>query len=428
MPLSADIAIVGAGAAGLATAIFAAEVLGGGSPSRRVVLVDAAAKVGAKMLVSGGGRCNVTNQRVTPEDFHGAKPFLRQVLRRFDQPATVAWFESLGVRLKREDTGKLFPATDRAATVLEAMLARCRQLGVELRTGCRVDAVEQTSSGFRLSGSAKTLQARRLVLATGGRSLPRTGSDGSGYTLARALGHRVTQTFPALVPLVLDKSFFHASLSGVSHPVELTTRVAGKSVDRRSGELLWTHFGVSGPVVLDASRFWTMADAAGQSPDLRCNLLPSPGEDPFQHVESWLLDSASRQPQRPLAALLSEHLPRRVAEVICKFCSLSPQLVLGQLPREGRRRLIAALIDLPLPVVADRGWNYAEVTAGGVPLGEVDPKTMQSRLTPGLYLVGEILDCDGRLGGFNFQWAWSTAHVAARAVSVSLSRESETRY
>lgn len=418
-------AIVGAGAAGLATAIFTAEALAEGGAAKRLVVLDSAARVGAKILVSGGGRCNVTNRHVTPQDFHGKKPFVRRVLRQFDQAATMAWLESLGLRLKQEEAGKLFPVTDRAATVLEALLRRAQELGVELRTGFRVEGVTRTASGFRLRGPAGEVQTPLLVLATGGRSLPRTGSEGGGYPLARALGHSVTNTFPALVPLVLDPSFFHASLSGVSQPAQLTTRVAGKAVDRRSGDMLWTHFGISGPVVLDASRFWTMAREAGQQPEIRCNLLPSPGQDPFQHVERWLLAASGPQPRRPLAGVLAERLPRRVAEVMCQFCCLSPALPLGQLGRQARRRLVGALTDLWLPVTGHRGWNYAEVTAGGVPLEEVDPKTMQSRLVAGLYLVGEILDCDGRLGGFNFQWAWSTAHVAGRAIGASLNRGSK---
>lgn len=269
-----DIAIVGGGAAGLAAAIFAAETARETGAPAHVVVLESARRIGAKILVSGGGRCNVTHERVTPDDFNGARNPIRNVLAAFDADAAARWFASLGVELEREDTGKLFPVTDRAQTVLDALLGRCRALGVEIRTGCRVAAIAPPSGDGGASphftitvehdGVTTTLEAQRVVVATGGRSLPRTGSDGSGYALVRALRHTVTETHPALVPLVLRSDFFHASLRGVSHPAELTTLANGKRIDRRSGSLLWTHFGVSGPVVLDASRHWVLARARGE--------------------------------------------------------------------------------------------------------------------------------------------------------------------
>jgi predicted Rossmann fold flavoprotein len=320
---------------------------------------------------------------------------------------------TLGVELKREPTGKLFPVTDDAHTVLDAMLRRCEQLGVAILTEHRVTAITPKPRDSRPGGSfviqhtRGELHAKTIVLATGGRSLPRTGSDGFGYELVRSLGHTVTPTHAALVPLVLADSFFHASLSGIAHDVELTTYADGKRIDRRSGAMLWTHFGISGPVVMDASRFWIIAAAEKRSPELRCSLLP--GEN-FETVEQWLIDAAAKAPGRSVAAIVAERLPKRVADV------LAPATPIGQLPREDRRELVHRLVNLVLPVVRDRGWNYAEVTAGGVPMDEVDRRTMASRRCAGLYLVGEILDVDGRIGGFNFQWAWATAKLAGDAV------------
>jgi predicted Rossmann fold flavoprotein len=231
------------------------------------------------------------------------------------------------------------------------------------------------------------------------------------------LGHSTTALYPALAPLVLDSSIFHAQLSGLSHPAELSTFVDGKLSDRRTGSLLWTHFGISGPVVLDASRHWTVARGEGRAVELRCNLLPG---RTFDDVDRSLQQDAAAHPRRQVTTQLSDELPERLAEAVVAWAGIDPTTPLGQLTRESRRRLSHALTGLVLPVVRDRGWNYAEVTAGGVPLKEVDFRTMQSRKVEGLHLIGEMLDCDGRIGGFNFQWAWSTGYIAGRAVATSL--------
>lgn len=409
MTETADVTIVGGGAAGLAAAIFSAQA---GGPSKRIVVLDGAKSLGAKILVSGGGRCNVTHDSVSAEDFNGTRHIVRHVLAAFNAQAAVRWFASLGVQLKREETGKLFPVSDSARTVLNALLQRCTQLGVNLCTGCRVVAVRPSSDGtsqFTIEHEKGALLSRRAVLATGGRSLPKSGSDGSGWEMVRKLGHRVTPTFPALVPLVLDSAMFHAELSGIAQAVELSTVVAGKRVDRRTGSLLWTHFGVSGPVVLDASRHWTSAHEAGGQSELRCNFLPP---DTFESAERWVMEAAGIHPRTTLVKMLAQRLPERVAEALLHHVGVNPATPAGQLPREARRTLIQALVTFPLPVVGPRGWNYAEVTAGGVPLSEIDYRTMESRLVPGLYLAGEMLDCDGRIGGFNFQWAWATGYLA----------------
>ncbi|MCP9456572.1 MAG: aminoacetone oxidase family FAD-binding enzyme, partial [Nitrospira sp.] len=221
---------------------------------------ERARTIGTKILVSGRGRCNVTHETVTPADYFGNRRLIKNVLASFPVETTIRWFASLGVALKREPTGKLFPTTNRAHTVLTALLTRCQNLGIHIRPDHRVTTIEPTNQAtFLITHRHGNLLAKRVILATGGRSLPRTGSDGFGYELARRLGHHVTETVPALVSLVLDDSMFHRSLAGLSQPVELTTTVNGHIVDRRTGNLLWTHFGISGPVVMDASRFWCLA-------------------------------------------------------------------------------------------------------------------------------------------------------------------------
>jgi predicted Rossmann fold flavoprotein len=205
---------------------------------------------------------------------------------------------------------------------------------------------------------------------------------------------------------------FHAELAGVSQEVELSVFVGGKRIDHRTGSLLWTHFGISGPVVMDASRHWTVAKEAGAEPTLQCNLLP--GEN-FQSVEQWLIQSTANRPKATMLTHLSQLFTERTAAALLHHAGIDPKLLANQLPRDARRTLVHTLTALVLPVGQHRGWNYAEVTAGGVPLSEIDMRTMQSRIVPGLYLAGEVLDCDGRIGGFNFQWAWATGFIGGRA-------------
>jgi hypothetical protein len=409
-----DIAVVGAGAAGLASAIFAAERLKETGKTARVAILEGAPKVGAKILISGGGRCNVTHEAVHPEDFNASRTIVRNVLAAFDVAATVCWFAALGVELKREATGKLFPTSDRAATVLEALLRRCAALNIAIHTGQRVEHLEPADAGFRITTTDNTFTARRVIVCSGGRSLPRTGSDGSGWQIVQSLGHTVTPTYPALVPLVLRGDGFHSELSGVSHHAELSTFVNGKLADRRAGSLLWTHFGISGPVVLDASRHWVVAHTDGHATELRCSFFAG---DSFEQVDERLRNAATQQPRQSVIRLLARDLPDRLAAVLTARAGIATAATLGQLTREQRRQLVHVLTELPLPVERARGWDYAEVTAGGVPLQEIDFRTMASRRCTGLYLAGELLDCDGRIGGFNFQWAWATGYLAGRAAA-----------
>jgi predicted Rossmann fold flavoprotein len=414
---TADVAIVGGGAAGLAAAIFAAKAASG----IRIVVLDGAKTLGAKVLVSGGGRCNVTHHEVSPKDYNGSQNIVRNVLSQFDVAATIAWFASLGVELKREPTGKLFPVANSARAVLKALLDECNALKVTLLTSQRVTGIvppSETNGSFQIQHSNGVLNCERVIMSTGGRSLPRSGSDGSGWEILRKLGHTVTPTYAALVPLVLSPDMFHAELSGLSQEVELSVFVDGKRIDHRTGSLLWTHFGISGPVVMDASRHWTIAhevaQTTGVAPTLLCNLLP--GES-FTEVEQWLIESTSNRPKASILTHLSQRFTERLAAALLQHVRIDPTTPSGQLTRDLRRVLVHAMTALILPVTTHRGWNYAEVTAGGVPLNEIDFRTMQSRKIPGLYLAGEILDCDGRIGGFNFQWAWATGFIAGSAAA-----------
>jgi predicted Rossmann fold flavoprotein len=261
------VVIVGAGAAGLATAIFTRQL----NPTRSVLLLDGAKRPGAKILVSGGGRCNVTNTAVTERDFWGGRgPIVRRVLKAFSVGDTIGFFQDLGIPLHEEADGKLFPDSNRARDVLDGLLREAARVGVRLQTDIRVVSIARTQEAFDVATSREPIAAKVVVLATGGRSLPRTGSDGVGYGLAAALGHTIVDTTPALAPFLLEGggAAFHGRLSGVAHDAELTVWAAGRVAVRLRGALLWTHFGVSGPVALNASRHWARAAIEGHQPSL----------------------------------------------------------------------------------------------------------------------------------------------------------------
>ena len=386
-----DLVVVGAGAAGLMAAIQA------GRRGARVTAVDSAKLLGAKILVAGGGRCNVTHHAVDETAFAGSTGnAIRRVLGRFPVGATVAFFAELGVTLKREETGKLFPTTDRARTVLDALLGAAEAAGVSLEHPFRVESVTPIEGGFAVAGPSGTIEARRVVLATGGMSLPRSGSDGHGFAIARSLGHTTTpRIFPALVPLALARDAFVRDLSGISCDVTVEVRGAtGRKIVAMRGSLLCTHTGLSGPVVLDVSRHLTAARV----------------EDPGAHLTVAWVERVD--PEGQIGTWLRKLLPVRLADALLVGAAVDPSSRWDRLPREDRRRLETTLTAWRAPVTGDLGFAKAEVTAGGVPLSEARLETLESRKTAGLHLCGEILDVDGRIGGFNFQWAWASGYVA----------------
>ncbi len=411
-PHPLDVAIIGAGAAGLMCAITAATE----NPQATIGLFDSARKPGAKINISGGGRCNVTHAVVGADDFCGStRPAIAKVLRRFTVDDTVAFFTRMGIALKREDTGKLFPVSDRAKDISSGLIRHATSLGVQSVFGNRVDRIVCSTSGFAIDCDQQRFEARRVVLATGGQSLPKTGSDGHGYEIARALGHTTTQRlYPALVPLLLPETDPLRLLQGVSLPVTLSlTTATGRHVHRATGAMLCTHFGISGPVVLDMSRH---VDAT-RADDPHCRLLVS-----------WLpdltpddVDDALRSIARgTVLEWIEGHVPKRLAGVLMQLAHVDATQAGNQLTRVERRRLVNTLVAHPLSILGSRGWRFAEVTAGGIPLSEANTATMASRVCAGLYLSGEILDVDGRIGGFNFQWAWASGFVAGSSCASEL--------
>ena len=416
-----DVAIVGAGAAGLFAAIWA----GRNSEAHpiRIAVFDGAKKLGAKILVAGGGRCNVTHCRVTEHDFAGSSPAaIRKVLRRFSVAQTIQFFSDAGVELKEEETGKLFPVTDSARTILNALIDQSKESHVAIVHPARVAEVEHLPCNgaaselkkeprFRVVVESGVVLARHVIVCTGGKSLPKSGSDGSGYRLVEKLGHSIAKPLvPALVPLVLEESHWIRELSGVTVPTTVTlSKASGKRIFSCSGSTLCTHLGLSGPAVLDISRHWLIARDTDSDVQLSINWLPG------QSAET--VDELLQSRRTGSFGVLRQWLPDRLARQIC-IESGAP--LVGDLTRNNRKKLTQNIVATPLPVTGDRGFSIAEATAGGVPLEEVKLETMESRKCPGLYLAGEVLDVDGRIGGFNFQWAWSSGYVAGFAVAKSV--------
>ncbi len=411
--MEAGVAILGGGAAGLLAAASAASRLRAAGSGARVVVFEAAREPGRKVLVSGGGRCNVLPSREARERFVSSSPrrLVDRFLDRFPLAAQRAFFEELlGGALREEpESAKLFPPTNRARDVRDALVALARRAGAEIRTGAPVRGLARRDGGgfdVRLDGG--TLSTSAVVLATGGRSVLAGGADAAGFDQASSLGHTVRALRPALVPLT-GSSPAHAALSGVALEAFVTARSGDESAAARGG-FLFTHRGWSGPAVLDVSHVVTRALAE---------------EKPFSVTVSFGGDAASRDEalragSGNVLSLLRRSLPDRVAVLLLVEAGVAPETPLHRLTREARRAVVAVLTALPLPVDGSEGYRTAEVTAGGVALEEVDPGSGGSRLVQGLFLAGEILDAVGPIGGFNFQWAWATGRTAgegaARAV------------
>jgi predicted Rossmann fold flavoprotein len=373
-----------------------------------ILLLDTRPTIGAKILMSGGTRCNVTNQEVKPSDFQGGpRHFVKHIFEAFTPQETVRWFKEIGVEIVLEPGGKYFPVTHSAKTVLEALMKEADRVGVILKTGIRITEITKEDERFHLKSAdgAFAVSARKVVLTTGGLSYPTTGSDGTGYKIAESFGHKIVNTFPALTPLLTNDSDWK-SLSGISLDARLTFFRNGKKTCQHRDSFLFTHFGFSGPAALNISRHLASAKREDH-PQIEASFLP---DETSESLKTAFQSAEKKSPEKFVKNLLIEEfsLPARFVETFLKKVGLS------------QKQLARFLLHYPLEVEGVFGYKKAEVTAGGVDLKEVTVATMESKLVHGLYFAGEILDVDGRIGGFNFQWAWSTGAVAGRSAAASL--------
>ncbi len=405
-----DVIVIGAGAAGLMAGINAAE------RGRRVLVLEKNRRPGVKILMSGGTRCNITqatDNRGIVAAFGPPGKFLHSALAAFSVQDTIDFFAAEGVATKVEETGKIFPVSNKAADVLDALLRRLERSGATLALGEAVTAMRRGEGPIDLD---TTLRARSAGqghhLTTGGQSYPGSGTTGDGYRFAAQLGHRIVPPRPALVPLTTDLPWV-ADLRGITiADVGVRVLEQEKVLAQRRGSLLFAHFGLSGPVILDVSRA-VSGHVQPQTLVLEIDLLPGL---PAPALDDWLRTEALASGKKQLAVVLAQQAPRRLCETLLEQAGLAQERKAAALMREERQRLVRALKSLPIPLTGTLGFKKAEVTAGGVALDEVDSRSMQSKLAPNLYLAGEILDLDGPIGGFNFQAAWSTGWLAGASV------------
>jgi predicted flavoprotein YhiN len=420
-----DVVVVGAGAAGLVAAERAAH------RGRRTLLLEKSRKPGVKILISGGTRCNLTHSTDAQGIVAAYGPpgrFLHSALAALSPQDLVALVEREGVATKIEPTGKIFPASDRAADILAAFLRRLRRTGCQLALGEALISLVPEGDGFRLTTSLRCLTAARVIVTTGGQSYPGCGTTGDGFRWAVELGHRLVPPRPALVPVTTNDAWVRA-LQGVTIP-DVAVRVIepplpartngdpppGRTgeptcLDVRRGSFLFAHFGMSGPVVLDCSRA-VSGHPRPHSLALECDFLPDLSE---AAIDDMLHAAAGAAGKKQLIAILPEALPRRLCEALVAQAELTPESKAAELSRVGRARLAQAIKRTWIAVSGTRGFAKAEVTAGGVALGEVDSRTLQSKLVPNLYWAGEVLDLDGPIGGYNFQAAFSTGWLAGES-------------
>ncbi|KAA8997166.1 NAD(P)/FAD-dependent oxidoreductase [Paenibacillus spiritus] len=427
-----DVIVIGGGPSGLMASVAAAE------RGASVLLLDKGNKLGRKLGISGGGRCNVTNAKEPDEliaHIPGNGRFLYSAFQHFDNRDIIAFFEGLGIALKEEDNGRMFPVSDKAASVVSALIGRVRALGVEIRTGQSVREVrygKEEVSGVALA-SGETLDAKSVIVATGGKSVPQTGSTGDGYPWAMAAGHTITELYPTEVPIVSREDWIQSGeLQGLSlrdvtlsvwGPKGRKAAAAGdpeadpflslKKIIAHRGDMIFTHFGLSGPIALRCSQFLRQVQQkTGQKAVLlSIDLFPDLN---MSGTEDLLADKLGAEPKRALRNVLKGLLPERLVPLVLRSAGLDGDLLAGSLSRAAQSALAGMLKRLPVTAHGTRSLSEAFVTGGGVHLKEIEPGTMQSKLMPGLFFCGEVLDIHGYTGGYNITAAFSTGYTAGK--------------
>lgn len=411
-----DVIVIGGGPSGLMAAVSS------GMEGGRVLLLDKGDKLGRKLAISGGGRCNVTNAGDIDyiiKNIPGNGKFLFSAFSTFSNQDIIRFFEDLGIRLKEEDRGRMFPVSNKAKDVVQALLKKINTLGVEILTDRPVAEVlykEDKVYGVRLR-TGEIMQAPSVIVAVGGKSVPYTGSTGDGYAWAKQAGHTITELFPTEVPLTSNESFIkNKTLQGLSlrniHLAVLDP-VKKKKIIEHEGDMIFTHFGLSGPAVLRCSQFVVKAQKKYETKEilLTLDLFPKKKENV---VLDELVDLAQQEPKKAIKNVLKGYLPERMIPILLNEAQLDETTVYAHLPKEPVERLAHLIKQFPILVNGTLSIEEAFVTGGGISLKEIDPKTMHSKLMPGLFFCGEILDIHGYTGGFNITAAFATGFTAGK--------------
>lgn len=407
------IVVIGGGAAGLMAAHTAATL------GAEVILLERNGVCGKKLRITGKGRCNVTND-CTLEEFLASVPsnprFLYSALNRLSPQDTMAFFEGEGVPLKVERGRRVFPVSDRAQDIVDALCGACKRAGVKIY-GERVRSL--MLEGGRVTGvrtDGREYSADAVIVATGGKSYPKTGSDGDGYALARSAGHTLTPILPSLVPVVSDSKICPAlqglSLKNVSLCV--VQKQSGKKIYEDFGEMMFTHFGLTGPMVLSASAH--IPDISSGGYEVQIDLKPALDE---RTLDERILSDFRKYANKDFANSLGDLLPQKLIPVVISLCKIDPHKKVNAVTREERRVLVETLKCLRIGLIGFRPINEAIITKGGVNTREINPKTMQSKLCDGLYFAGEVIDVDAYTGGYNLQIAFSTGVLAGESAALN---------
>jgi predicted Rossmann fold flavoprotein len=399
--------VIGGGAAGMTAAVSARRL------GVQVTILEKNPRVGKKILATGNGRCNFTNTNTGIEYYYGSNPrFAHSALSSFTAADAIAFFGKLGIQHKVEDFGKVFPMSDQASSILDVFLYELASLGVNVFCDSCVTNISAGANGFvaRLK-NGKTYRGDRVIIATGGKAMPSSGSDGSGYDLARKLGHTIVPVFPALVQLMLEGAFFK-SIEGVKFVGTAEVIHRNKVVARDRGDILFANYGVSGPPILQISRKAGELLNSGKEAFLNINVM-----DMFSKEELTALIKKrfGTSPEKPVDFALVGLMNKRLIPVVLKEAGIGDQKrPAAAVSADEVERIAAVLTGWRFKIRGTKGWQSAQVTAGGVNTKEIDPGTMESKLVKGLYFAGEVIDIDGRCGGFNLQWAWSSGYIAGQ--------------
>jgi predicted Rossmann fold flavoprotein len=416
-----DVIVVGGGPSGLMASIAAAET------GARVLLIDKGDKLGRKLGISGGGRCNVTNAKEAEElvrHIPGNGRFLYSALSVFGSREIIEFFEELGIRLKEEDRGRMFPVTDKAKSVVDALIGRAADCKVDFRTNSPVEAIiyeDGRVAGVKPRGSS-AIACRAVIIATGGKSVPHTGSTGDGYAWAEAGGHSITELYPTEVPLTSREPFIRSrELQGLSlRDVVLTVWSSkGKKLAEHDGDMLFTHLGLSGPAALRCSQFVVKELKKTGGPSVRITIDLKPGDSEEKvWKDTWRL--METEPKKQLKNVLRSYVPEKLLPLLLRGAGLQDELTFDNLPKQPWTLLAKLIKAFPVEVNGTLSLEEAFVTGGGVNLKEIDPRTMGSKLTGGLYFCGEILDIHGYTGGYNITAAFSTGYTAGKSAANNL--------
>jgi hypothetical protein len=409
-----DTLIIGGGAAGM----MAAFSVKNHHPEYSVVILDQTHELGRKLLTSGAGRGNLTNSNLAknPQSFfHGDPHLVESIFQQFSYMDIIRFFEDLGIPLyeeKKSGKGKIFPVIDHAKTIRNILVSALLELGVQIVCNTRVEELKKTNDGWQVKTNNKPLIARSIILACGGKTYPALGSDGSGYAIASSFGHTIIPPVVSAVPLV-SKNLLSHLLQGEKCEAQVTVLINGKEMQTRAGEVLFTQYGFSGPLILDVSRDISVRINRDGKKDTGLRLSFFPNKSP-EEVQSIIKDRFAKHPSYPVSHCLWGLFTEKVAGAVCAVSTIPKERKAGEMKEEEFNKLLQTLTVYSVPITDTRGWNEGEFTAGGVDMREVNPETLESKKAKGIYFAGEILDVDGPVGGFNLSWSWASGWVAGK--------------